>query len=340
MILVTGATGLVGTHLLLALSRNGKTVRALIRRSNDVNRVRKVFGWYEAEPDRLLQNIQWVEGDVLDVDSLREAMHQVEIVYHCAGKVSFDPSDSHALLRVNQQGTANVVNMAIESGVKKICHVSSVSALGKSKQDATIDEQHFWKTSRKNSIYAVSKYAGEQEVWRGHEEGLPAVIINPSIIIGPAQWDNGSARLFSTIYHGVPAYTNGIGGYVDVRDVAEIMIRLMESDIAGERFIVSAENSSFEHIITEIAKVLNKKPSRLRLYPWMGEAGWIAEHILRIFGRPPTLTKEIARSAFHRFYYDNSKIVRALDYKFIPVDDAIAHTGSIFMQEHPPKRKS
>ena len=340
MILVTGATGLVGSHLLLALSRNGKKVRALSRRSDDVARVRKIFGWYEAKPDQLLQNIEWIRGDVLDVDSLRQAMQQVEVIYHCAGKVSFDSFDKHALLHVNQQGTANVVNMALENGVKKICHVSSVSALGKSKQDETIDEQHYWKASRKNSIYAISKYAGEREVWRGHEEGLPAVILNPSIIIGPAEWENGSARLFSTIYKGVPAYTNGIGGYVDVRDVAEIMIRLMESDIAGERFVISSENCSFEHIITEIAKVLNKKPPKLRLYPWMGETGWIAEHILRIFGRTPTLTKEIARSAFHRFYYDNSKIVQALGYKFIPVDEAIAHTGSIFMKEHPQKLKS
>jgi nucleoside-diphosphate-sugar epimerase len=340
MILVTGATGLVGTHLLLALSRKGKTVRALRRKSSDMDQVRSVFGWYEDDPDSLLQHIDWIEGDVLDVVSLREAMHQVEVIYHCAGKVSFDSFDRHALLHVNQQGTANVVNTALNLGVKKLCHVSSVSALGKSKQGETIDEQHYWKTSRKNSIYAVSKYAGEREVWRGHEEGLPAVIINPSIIIGPSQWDVGSTRLFSTIYKGVPAYTSGIGGYVDVRDVAEIMIRLMESDISGERFVVSAENCSFEHVITQIARVLNKRPPRLRLYPWMGEAGWVAEHILRIFGRTPTLTKEIARSAFHRFYYDNSKIVQALDYKFIPVDEAIAHTGNIFMKERQKKSGS
>lgn len=324
---------MVGTHLMLALSQKGKKVRALRRKSSDMDQVRSVFGWYEADPDRLLQFIDWIEGDVLDVDSLRKAMHQVEVIYHCAGKVSFDSFDRHALLHVNQQGTANVVNTALNLGVKKLCHVSSVSALGKSKQGETIDEQHYWKTSRKNSIYAVSKYAGEREVWRGHEEGLPAVIINPSIIIGPSQWDVGSTRLFSTIYKGVPAYTSGIGGYVDVRDVTEIMIRLMESDITGERFVVSSENCSFEHVITQIAMVLNKKPPRLRLYPWMGEAGWVAEHILRIFGRTPTLTKEIARSAFHRFYYDNSKIVQALNYKFIPVNEAITHTGNIFMKE-------
>ena len=340
MILVTGATGLVGTHLLLALSRKGKKVRALRRKCSDMDQVRKVFGWYEDDPDNLLQSIDWIEGDVLDVDSLRKAMQQVEFIYHCAGKVSFDSFDRHALLHVNQQGTANVVNTALEGGVKKLCHVSSVSALGKSKQGETIDEQNYWKTSNKNSIYAISKYAGEREVWRGHEEGLPSVIINPSIIIGPAQWDSGSTRLFSTIYKGVPAYTSGIGGYVDVRDVAEILIRLMESDISGERFIVSAENCLFETIITQIARVLNKKPPLLRLSPWMGEAGWMAEHILRIFGRTPTLTKEIARSAFHRFYYDNNKIVKALDYKFIPADEAIAHTGKIFLKEHPKKKRS
>lgn len=338
MILVTGGTGLVGSHLLLQIVKQGKHVRALRRNEKSVRKIQKAFSWYDRDVENLMQQIEWVDGNVLDLISLEKALKNVELVYHCAGKVSFDRRDRHSLLQVNQSGTANLVNAALEQGVRKICHLSSVSALGKTQQGETITENHFWKTSRQNSIYAISKYAAEREIWRGHEEGLEAVILNPSIIIGPGDWKSGSTRLFSTIWNGVPAYTSGIGGYVDVRDVASVMIQLMESDLSGQRYIISSENWSFENIITNIAKALNKKPPRLKLYPWMGEMGWMAEHLLRVFGRTPTLTKEIARSAFHQFYYDNSKIKNAINYNFIPVDKAIAHTAQIFLEDHKLKK--
>lgn len=334
MILVTGGTGLAGSHLLLELTRSGQKVRALKRSDASLDKIRKTFSWYVPDPDVLLSNIEWVDGNMLDIFSLETALEGVEQVYHCAGRVSFDKRDKNSMLRVNQNGTANLVNAALEAGVKKICHVSSVSALGKTQQGETITENHFWKTSRQNSIYAISKYAGEREVWRAHEEGLDAVVINPSIIIGPGDWKSGSTRLFSTIWNGVPAYTNGIGGYVDVRDVARVMVRLMNSEISGQRYIVTAENWSFEDIITSIATALHKKPPRIKLHPWMGEVGWIGENVLRLFGRTPTLTKEIARSAFHQFYYDNSKIKKALGYDFIPVEEAIGHTATIFLKDH------
>lgn len=334
MILVTGGSGLVGSHLLLELAKAGMQTKALIRTDASIDKIKKVFSWYTEDPESLIKNITWVKGDMMDFFSLETALEGVDQVYHCAAKVSFDKRDRYSLVNVNQNGTANLVNAALGSGVKKICHVSSVSALGKTQQGETITENHFWKTSRQNSIYAVSKYAAEREVWRGHEEGLDAVVINPSIIIGPGDWVNGSTRLFSTIWKGVPAYTNGIGGYVDVRDVARVMVRLMDSEITGQRYIVSAENWSFEDIIKSIAAELGKKPPRIKLYPWMGEVGWVGEHFLKLFGRPPTLTKEIARSAFHQFYYDNSKIREALSYRFIGVDEAINHASGIFLREH------
>jgi nucleoside-diphosphate-sugar epimerase len=334
MLLVTGGSGLVGSHLLLELAKSGISVKALIREDASVDKIKKVFSWYTKNPEPLMKNITWVKGDMMDIFSLESALEGVDRIFHCAAKVSFDKSDRYSLVNVNQNGTANLVNAALQSGAKKICHVSSVSALGKTQQGETITENHFWKTSRQNSIYAVSKYAAEREIWRGHEEGLDAVVINPSIIIGPGDWVSGSTRLFSTIWKGVPAYTDGVGGYVDVRDVANVMIKLMDADISGQRYIVSSENWSFEDIIKSIAKELGKKPPRIKLYPWMGEVGWIGEHFLKLFGRTPTLTKEIARSAFHQFYYDNSKIKETINYNFIPVSEAIKHASGIFMLDH------
>ncbi len=340
MILVTGATGLVGSHLLLALlgQVQDERVRVLVRKQKSIEKIKRTFTWYGYDYATLEHRIEWVEGDIMDLYSIENNLNDVDYIYHCAGKVSFDKRDMRSLLQVNQTGTANVVNAALQAGVKKICHISSVSALGKTQQGETITENHFWKTSRQNSIYAISKYAAEREIWRGHEEGLDAVVVNPSIILGPGNWDGGSSRLFSTIWKGVPAYTNGIGGYVDVRDVAAVMIRLMQSQISGERFIVSSENWTFEKVIKTIATALNKKPPVIRLYPWMGEAGWMAEHVLRVFGRAPTLTKEIARSAFHRFYYDNSKICEALNYDFIPIEKSIQETAAIFLKSYPKKK--
>lgn len=334
MIFLTGGTGLVGSHLLFELIKQGMPVRALIRNKKSTDKVKKTFSVYDKDPLSLFAKIEWFEGDIRDSHSLEKALKNVDLIYHCAGKVSFDKRESSSLLEVNQSGTARLVNAALDSGAKKICHVSSVSALGKTEQGETITENHYWKTSRQNSIYAISKYAAEREIWRGHEEGLDAVVINPSIILGPGDWNNGSTRLFSTIWKGIPAYTSGIGGYVDVRDVAKIMVQLMAAEIYGQRFIVSSENWSFEDIIKSIARALHKKPPRIKLHPWMGEVGWMAEHALRYFGRTPTLTKEIARSAFHQYYYDNSKIIKALNYDFIPVAKSISETSELFLKDH------
>ncbi len=329
-IFVTGGTGLVGAHLLLELLRKHIKVRALKRAESDLSKVIKTFSWYEENPEEFFSRIEWVDGDVLDHFSLEEALEGVDQVYHCAGKVSFESRDRHAMLRVNRQGTANLVNVALDKGIGKLCHVSSVSALGRSRQGETITERHFWKTSRHNSIYAQSKYAAEREVWRGIEEGLNAVIVNPSIILGPGEWSSGSTRLFSAVYKGMPFYSDGVSGYVDVRDVATIMIRLMESEISGERFVISAEDISYRDLFREIAAQLNVRPPWLKVQPWMGEIGW---RIFSLFDRSGNYTRETTRAAFKHYYYDNSKITRQLNFSFIPIRKSIAHTASIFLND-------
>jgi dihydroflavonol-4-reductase len=337
MILVTGATGLVGAHLLYELTRQGKKVRALIRNDAAKAKVKNTFAWYSAG-ETLFDKIHWIEGDVLDIYSLDAALDGVDRVFHCAGMVSFKKSDRQQLLLVNQQGTANLVNACNEKGDIRFCHVSSVSALGRSKAGETITENSIWKSSKINSTYAVSKYGAEREVWRAAEEGLEMFIVNPSIIIGPGDWDNGSLKLFSTVNDGIVFYSNGITGYVDVRDVVNIMVQLMDSHTRDERFIVSAEDISYKRMLGMIAVALGKKPPHVKLRPWMAGLAWRIELLLSIFGKTPVISKEVARSAFNRFYYDSSKVKQLLSYRYIPIEESILHTSRIFLSDQSSKK--
>ncbi|HJT75436.1 MAG TPA: NAD-dependent epimerase/dehydratase family protein [Chitinophaga sp.] len=313
MILVTGGTGFLGSHLLRKLVSAGEPVRALYRK--------QIPGQLNDIKDR----IEWVNGDVLDVCVLEDAMAGVDKVYHCAAVVSFHPGTQGQMMKVNVEGTANVVNMALDAGVKKLVHVSSVAAIGRAKADGVIDESCEWQESRNNSKYAVSKYQAEMEVWRGIAEGLPAAIVNPSIILGSGYWNDGSGMLVKNAWKEFPYYTQGINGFTDVNDVAEVMIRLMESNIQAQRFIVSADNWKYHDLFTEMAAQLEKKPPHIAVKPWMAAILWRVEALRsKITGKKALVTKETAHTAQLKVYYNSNKILKALpDFKFTPLKETI-----------------
>ncbi len=208
MVLVTGGTGLVGSHLLLQLSSQNKNIRAIYRKSSSFVNVKRLF----ENAGESFQQIEWMEGDILDVSSLAEAMQGVEKVYHCAAMISFSPEDRERMLEINRTGTANVVNLCLESGVQKLCYVSSVAAINRLHEEEIITESTPWEENADNSNYAVSKQAAEREVWRGMAEGLKAVIVNPGIIIGPGNWNSGSGKLFSSVWNRLKFYSEGMSG--------------------------------------------------------------------------------------------------------------------------------
>ena len=238
-IFVTGGTGLVGSHLVEQLVKNGIAVKAAYR-----THIPDIAG---------KEKVEWVKGDILDVLFLEEALQDINHVYHCAAIVSFNPKEKYKMFATNVEGTANVVNACIRAGVKKLCFVSSVAALGKLKKQGEIDESVLWSEETNNSNYGKSKYLAEIEVWRGIGEGLEAVIVNPVIILGKGNWNEGSSKIFKTAYEEFPWYTEGYTGFVDVKDVVQIMIQLMESGTSGERFIVSSENIQYKDIFSRIA---------------------------------------------------------------------------------------
>ncbi|MBN2173728.1 MAG: SDR family oxidoreductase [Bacteroidales bacterium] len=332
MILVTGGTGFLGAHLIVKLLKSEDKINVLIRPKSKFELLKRVFVFNRLSFEELSKKITWIEGDLLDIYTLESALEEITKIYHAAAIVSFDSADHKHMMEVNVKGTANLVNAALEKNVKKICHVSSIAALGRADSNIVIDEKTVWKTSGKNSTYAISKYGAEREIWRAMEEGLKAVIVNPSIILGPGEINSGTAKLIKTIINGLKFYTEGINGFVDVRDVAEIMVKLMESDISGERFVVSASNVPYRDIFSIIAKYLEKPAPKYKASKWMGEMAWRMEYLKGKLNRTkPLITKETATTALNRYHYSNVKIKNLLDYSFIPVEDTLRDACNFYM---------
>jgi dihydroflavonol-4-reductase len=310
-ILITGATGLLGTHLILALHGQGKTPIAIYR---------------DHIPDIIKDKAIWVKGDILDVEFLFDVMEQVAFVYHAAGYVSFHPKERRAMYAVNVEGTANVVNACLHAGVQKLLHVSSVAAMGRHRDGQLIDERMWWTSEYSNSEYSRSKYLGEMEVWRGIGEGLNAVVVNPTIIFGEyGSWDKGSMTIFKNIYNGFKWFSEGGSGFVDANDVARLMILMMESDIAAERFLVNAENRTYAELFFMIADAFGvPRPSR-KVNPLIAAVVWRLEKLrCMITGGTPKVTRETARTSLALVNINNQKLLDAFpSFSYTPLKQSI-----------------
>jgi nucleoside-diphosphate-sugar epimerase/catechol 2,3-dioxygenase-like lactoylglutathione lyase family enzyme len=329
MVLVTGATGLVGSHLALDLSLRGQKVVALKRKSSDLTALKNVF---RAHPG-LYEALNFVDADLLDVPSLSNAYSGTSKVYHCAGVVSFDPADAREMAKINIEGTANIVKLCIEKKIEKLCYVSSVSAINRVTEDATIDENTPWKVSKENTRYAETKRISENIVWKGMEQGLKAVIVNPTIILGPGDWQKGSSAMFQQVWQGLKFYPRGTGGFVDVRDVSKAMIELMESNASGERFIINGENLSYKKVFELIANNLGKpKPSIAANKLILNYAWRVAAIKKRLIHANPLITKETTNTASKSIRFSNEKVTSTIDIKFRPVEEAVQYTCEEFLK--------
>ena len=324
MILLTGATGLLGSHIAYELLQQGKKIRALKRKDSNSVLTEKIFSFYTNEHIELLNAIEWVEGDVLDLGSLEDAMVGITHIYHCAAMVSFLPKEKDKMMQVNIEGTANVVNAAMHAGVKKLCHISSIAALGSTIDGNMITEETWWKNNPSNSYYAISKYGAEREVWRAAEEGLNVVIVNPSFIIGPGDTSKSSSEAFGILRKGASWYTNGVNGYVDVRDVAHAAIKLIKSDVLNQRFILNAANLSYRSFFDKVLVQLNKPKTKREAGKFLLALAWRIEKLLAaIAGRNPIITKEKVGYALQISQYDGSKIQKTINFNYRNIDTSI-----------------
>ena len=333
MILVTGGTGLLGSHLIHNLANAGKSVRATYRDPKRIEKVKSLFSFYNT-PFEVFQSIEWVECDVLDIVTLEEAMTGCEEVYHCAAMVSFQKKDYQIMLRINKYGTANVVNVAMGLGVKRLIHVSSTAAVGKTPLDPTgyrsVVETNKWIADDQHSGYAVSKYLSENEVWRGIEEGLNAVIINPSVILGPGDWNESSLSIFRTLNNGLKFYTLGANAFVDVRDVVFAMTQLMERPEAfKQRYLCTGTNVTFKQLFDVTANQMNKKAPFLVAKSFVSGLAWRVSWVLSLVTGHQTVTKESASSAQAKVSYDSAKLKKVLDFEFRSIEETVKHAVEV-----------
>jgi dihydroflavonol-4-reductase len=319
-VFVTGGTGFVGAYLIRYLLQKGYKIKALKRAQSPMGLIADI------------QNqVEWVEGDILDLPFLEKALKGVDQIYHSAAMISFDPKKVQQMLKINIEGTANIVNIALELKIEKLVHISSIAALGRKEFQPNVDESIQWENSKENSNYAISKFKAEAEVWRGIEEGLNAAIVNPAVILGAGYWDSGSCKLFEKVAKGLSYYPSGSTGFVDVRDVAKAAIAVMESTIVAERYILNGSNTSYQAFFVQTAQALGKSIPTKKAAAWLVsllcKVEWLRSQIMQ---SDPLLTKETARTSQSTYYYDNAKIKKEFNYQFIPFEQTIKETAVAF----------
>jgi nucleoside-diphosphate-sugar epimerase len=334
MNLITGATGLVGAHVALQLLQEGKSVIAIKRNTSDILKTKNLFKYYVPDFENLFNKIKWVDADICDIYSLLDVLDGIETVYHCAGFVSFDSKDKKRMDQINTIGTANVVNASLEKNIKALCYVSSIATLKNPDITKNISESVYWKSSPSASDYSISKYNGEREVWRGMEEGLQAVIVNPGVIFGPGFWQQSSGKLINTCYKGSPFYTIGSTATVDVKDVAGCMIQLVEKKQFNKRFVVIENNYSFKEILAQVHKALGKNEPKIKAGKWLLViAKYLDAFRCALTNSDRIITKETITAGLEKNTFDNSKIKQALNYQFIPFTDTVKFVGQAYLND-------
>lgn len=332
MILVTGSTGLVGAHLLAQLAGKHRKIRATKRATSDLSRFQNVFKLYHPNDAQIADRIQWVTANLTDIPALEKAFDGITHVYHCAAYISFDPKNFYKLKKSNIEGTANVVNLCLKHGIEKLVHVSSIATLGEELGDKPVDEDTDWNPEAQNSVYAITKYGAEMEVWRGQQEGLATAIVNPGVIIGPGPWDSGSCAIFKQAAKGIPRYTTGSCGFVSVWDVVKAMQLLMEQDIQGERYVLVAENRSYKDFIGSICRSLGVKPPAKAISK--GSMLWLARldaWRAKLFGGKAQLHKDTVESLYSSAPFSGKKALQIPGFSYQDIDQAIDKTAKAYL---------
>ncbi len=326
MILVTGATGLVGSHLLLKLLEQNQDVVALYRCES--KKETTISFLRERMISKKEIKIIWRKGDICNLPSLELAFEGVTRLYHCAAFISFAHYKQETLMEVNQKGTTYLINLAIKNQLKKIAYISSIAALGSGLDSDSIDESTPWNADYDHTPYAYSKFGAELEVWRGTQEGIPAVIINPGVILGTGVKGNPLEILCNQIDNRLRFFPKGATGYVTVEDVVDVLVYLMNSEIKNERFILVAANWSYEQMFKRIAFLKGKKPPKILLRRSWLQLLYFFESTLSLFGKRRFMTQGLIESLCGKKKIIGTRIKEKISFKYSDIDSYLVKNVS------------
>ncbi len=348
MILVTGATGLLGGHLIYGLLQKHEKVAALKRPSANLDTLREIFSFYTKNPDQLIDRIDWRTCDLLDKESIINALEGIDCVINCAAIVSYQKKDRERMISNNVEGTRNLAE-AIRTKRRetedcqlptvdcRLIHISSIAALGDGPGNDTrflIDEDTPRDPNRKHNGYSISKYESEKVLT---DLGLDAIILNPGIILGPGQWTKGSSQLFEKAWQGLKYYPYGGTGYVDVRDIADIILCILTSsppnllNIKGSRYCVVGTNVRFREFFNMVTDEYGKPNPSIFAGKFMTQVAWRADTLRALLaGRNPVLTRETAEASQRISYYSSAKICNTLNFRFRPIEETIDWIATIY----------
>jgi len=331
-IFITGATGFLGAHLVCELLQKGYEVKALKRPQSSLTEFDFISGLYFGqEQNNVLKKLHWSEGDVMDMDSLEDSIEEGMMVFHCAAVISFHSSDKEHMVKVNVKGTENIVNVCLAKKCSKLVYASSIAAVGKSEPGTLTDENAMWDEKDEPSNYSRSKYYAELEVWRGVEEGLNAVIVNPPLIIGPGNWKKATGRFFWNGFKNFSFYTEGSNAFVYVKDVAKAMVLLAESPIHSERFILVSENLRLRDFMNLISDAFGNRRPYLKISSFTAGIAWRILGLAGFFtGTKALITRESAQSSLKSIAYSNKKIKDATGFEFTNIAAAVKETVEVF----------
>jgi dihydroflavonol-4-reductase len=333
MIFLTGATGFLGAHVLCELLLMEENVRLLRRPSSTLTELENIIQFkLNKSLSDYNSHIEWIEGDIRDLDTLDRALKGVKLVIHCAATVSFSKKEVERMNQINVEGTANIVNACILNKVDKLVHVSSTSALSSFNNGRDIDESCDYTREEKNSRYGISKYLAEMEVWRGIEEGLDAAILNPSIILGYGNWEKGSCKLFQQYANGFPFYSTGSNAFVGVDDVSKLIVLLSKSNVSGERFLCLSENLPFREVFNMICDQFNVKRPRIKINKTRASITWRVFTVINSFRKSPLITKESAKASVAQIRFSNEKISQTFDFQFEPIESVVKKSASAYQK--------
>lgn len=335
MIFVSGATGLVGSHLLFELCQTKTKIRASYRNKNRMENVKHVFRYYSEDAEALFEKIEWIPLNLFQLEEVKNATKGCSQIYHCAAIVSFNPANKKETIRLNELMTKNIIEAALFHSIFDFCHISSIATLGRMPNNGYIDETVKYDKSDSHSAYSIGKFKAEVLVLEAQKRGLKPLIVKPSVIIGPGWWKEGSGKFYSVINGGLPFYTNGQTGFVDVRDVAKAMVLLMDSNIRNTDFLISAQNMSYQDFFTKIARSLHKEPPTIKIPAFISKLIWpFAEFFAAIAGKEPVMNRYTARTSQSKYQFSGEKLKKTIDFKYRNMDLSISEFGNFFIKDH------